>query len=158
MHTVDVHVSVAVQALFGIEDTPYVHNSPCAVAPWKYKANPAVVKLMSTMKVDRFLEMDTYYFTLARYFNALDWYVEKVPQDKLGVAVANLDVNPSLTNKPDEYLARMYALHKSEANWFNFFDMPIDEGWLDHAKRWKNKCAGCPNLACFEMDVPCDAV
>ena len=158
LHKVDVHVSVAVQALFGIEDAPYVHNSPCAVAPWKYKTDPQVIELMSTMTVDRFLEMDTYYFTMARYLNALDWYVDSVPQNKLGVAVANLDVNPSLKNKPDEYLARMYALHKSDANWFNLFDMPIDVEWLEHAKRWKNKCAGCPSLACYDLDVKCDAV
>ena len=117
----------------------FQHTSPCAVAPWKYKTDPTVQKLMSDMKVDRFLEMDTYYFGLSRYFDALDWYVGNVPQDKLGVAVANLGVNPSLKNKPDEYLSRMHALHKSEANWFNFFDMPIDEEWLEHAKRWKTK-------------------
>lgn len=156
MHTINVEVSVAVQAIFGIEDVPYVHNSPCAKAPWAYKTDPTLVDLISTMKVDRFLEMDTYYFSLARYLDALDWYVKHVPRDKLGIAVANLDVNKSLRNKPDEYLARMYALHKSEANWFNFFDLPIDEEWLEHARRWKTQCNGCPEMGCFEMDIPCN--
>ena len=152
----DVHVSVAVQAMFGIEDQPYVHNAPCAKAPWLYSKTPEVVDLMSTMTVDRFLEMDTYYFTMARYLNALDWYVDNVPVNKLGVAVANLDVNPSLKDKPDEYLARMYALETSDVNWFNLFDMPIDVEWLEHAKRWKTKCAGCPKLACYDLSVKCD--
>ena len=105
------------------------------------------------MKVDRFLEMDTYYFTLARYLNVLDWYIDSVPLDKLGVAVANRAVNP-LANE-DEYLARVYALEKSGATWWNFFDLPIDKNWLEWAWRWKSRCSGCPSMSCYELDVSC---
>merc|ERR1712147_157719 len=48
--------------------------------------------------------MDTYYFSLSRYYDALDWYRDAYPPSTLGVAVANADVNP--LSSPDEYLAR----------------------------------------------------
>ena len=153
MHQENIQVSAAVQALFGIENVPYVHNYPCLQPPWKYKTNKTLVNLIQQMKVDRFLEMDTYYFTLARYLNVLDWYIDNVPLDKLGVAVANRAVNP-LANE-DEYLARVYALEKSRATWWNFFDLPIDKNWLEWAWRWKTRCAGCPNMSCYELDVSC---
>ena len=98
--------------------------------------------------------MDTYYFTLARYLDALDWHVQNVPKNHLGIAVANRDVNP--LSSPDEYLARMYALEQSGATWFNIFMLPIDDQWLELAWRWKTHCFGCPNLACYELEVVCN--
>ena len=153
MQKEDIKVSAAVQALFGIEDVPYVRNYPCIKEPWKYQTDKMLVSLIQNMKVDRFLEMDTYYFTLARYLNAIDWYNTNVPLDKLGVAVANSAVNP-LPGK-DEYLARVYALEKSNVNWWNFFDLPIDDNWLEWAWRWKTRCSGCPTMSCFELGVKC---
>ena len=153
MHELKVQVTVAVQAIFGIENVPYEHNHPCLRAPWKYKTDPELIQLLPQMRVDRFLEMDTYYFTLARYLNALDWYVESMPIEKLGVAVANHDVNP-LSNA-DEYLSRVYALDKTNVDWWNFYALPIDENWLEWAWRWKTRCMGCPNLSCFDLDVQC---
>ena len=154
MHKEHVLVTAAVQALFGIEDVQYLHNYPCLKDPWKYKTNKTLVDVLQHMKVDRFLEMDTYYFTLSRFLNALDWYSKHIPLDKLGVTVANRDVNP-LPNA-DEYLARVYAIDKSSANWWNFFDLPIDDEWLEWAWRWKTKCSGCPNMSCYDLSVSCN--
>lgn len=153
MHKEEVMVTAAVQAIFGIEDAPYLPNYPCIKEPWEYKTNETLVKIIQNMKVDRFLEMDTYYFTLARFLNALDWYTKYIPLDKVGVAVANRDVNP-LENS-DEYLARVHAIEKSNTDWWNFFDLPIDNEWLEWAWRWKTKCSGCPNLSCFDLSISC---
>ena len=150
---VDAKVSAAVQALFGIVDAPYQKNAPCAKLPWKYDVSKDLVRLLQTTRMDRLIEMDTYYFTLARYLDALDWHTQNVPLDHLGVAVANRDVNP--LSSSDEYLARMHALEKSGANWFNIFMLPVDDQWLEYAWRWKTRCTGCSTLACFEMDVEC---
>lgn len=59
MHAQGVRVSVAVQALFGIEDAPYAKNRPCLQAPWKYPQSDELTALLSNSKVDRWLEMDT---------------------------------------------------------------------------------------------------
>ena len=162
-------VTVAVQAMFGIEDAPYVKNAPCAEAPWKYETNPELLALLRNSKVDRYIEMDTYYFSLSRYIDALDWYRDAYPctadgSCTLGVAVANADVNP--LSSPDEYLARARAWHtatqdqfgraQSELDWISVFMAPVDDAWLEHLWRWKTNCDGCPSLACFEMDVPCN--
>ena len=153
LHDHGVKVSAAVQAMFGIENVPYVKNAPCARAPWEYSTSKDLVQLLSRARVDRFIEMDTYYFTLSRYLDALDWYSQHVPLNHLGVAVANKDVNPLAS--ADEFTARMHALDKSGADWFNIFMMPIDDVWIEYAWRWKTRCKGCPNLGCFEMDVKC---
>jgi len=154
LHDVDAQLSAAVQAIFGIVDEPYVKNAPCANAPWKYNVSSKLLSLLSSTRMDRLIEMDTYYFTLSRYLDALDWHAENIPLEHLGVAVANRDVNPLST--PDEYLARMHALTRSDVNWFNIFMLPADDAWLDLAWRWKTRCEGCPSLACFELGVACD--
>ena len=154
-HGVD--VSVAVQALFGIEDEPWVHDRPCLKAPWKYSTDPRLAALLRDSRLTgRWLEMDTYYFSLSRYLDALDWYRRFVPQRTLGVAVANRDVN-NLTS-PDEYIARAQAWHAvtPPLQWLQVFMMPIDDEWRKHLWRWKTNCRGCAPMACFEMDQTCN--
>lgn len=162
-------ITVAVQAIFGIEDAPYVKNRPCLQAPWRYRTDPKLLELLRASKIDRWIEMDTYYFSLARYLDALGWYRDALPCNSnglctLGVAVANADVNKLAS--PDEYLARAHAWHgakqdafgrvQSELDWLNVFMMPVDDAWRDHLWRWKTFCEGCEDKACFEMEVPCN--
>ena len=164
VHERRTEITVAVQAMFGIEDAPYVKNAPCLEAPWKYETNPELLALLRNSKVDRWIEMDTYYFSLSRYYDALDWYRDAYPPSTLGVAVANADVNP--LSSPDEYLARARAWHGAKQDdfgraqppldWLSVFMVPVDDAWREHLWRWKTGCDGCAPLACFEMDVPCD--
>ena len=98
-----------VQAMFGIEDTNgvYIHGYPGLKDPWLYKSatDPAsydaMAALLASSKVDNYLVMDTYYFSLSRYLDALDWYVSEFPLDRLTIAVAVKAVNPYLKTEDD---------------------------------------------------------
>lgn len=152
-HAHGLTVSAAVQAMFGIEDVPYQPNQACDRAPWEYKLDSRVSKLMAGSSIDRWLEMDTYYFTTARFLNALDYYTAKVPTDKLGVAMMN---RPELT--PDDYSARFHAIANAHANWINMFMLPLDDAWEPWLRKWKTRCKDCPNAgltSCYEPSVLC---
>jgi len=79
-----IELSAAVQAMFGIQDVPYKPlcqppdapqcSQACSNPPSSYAPNAEVTKLIQTSTLDRWLEMDTYYFGLGRYLDALDWY------------------------------------------------------------------------------------
>jgi len=165
LHTEKLELSAAVQAMFGIQDVEYKPTcSPqddpscsqaCNKAPYTYKNEPKVAALMSHSKIDRWLEMDTYYFGTGRFLNSLDWYAENVALDKLGVAVMNRnDISQ------DGYLARFHAIERSGADWLNLFILPAAEVWLPYLRRWKTGCAGCgaqPVLGCYDLSVKCGA-
>lgn len=160
-----IQLSAAVQAMFGIQDVPYKpsctpHESPgcsqaCNKPPWEYTPDPRVGMLMSNSSMDRWIEMDTYYFSTQRYLDALDWYASAVSQDRLGIAVMNRD---DITE--DGYVARFHALDKSGADWLNIFMLPASDAWLPYLRRWKTRCAACPNrgaLSCYEPAANCAA-
>jgi hypothetical protein len=49
---------------------------------------------------------DTYYFTLNRFYDTLDWHAAKIPAEKLGIGMMNrADINT------EGWLARFHALH-----------------------------------------------
>jgi hypothetical protein len=161
-----IQLSAAVQAMFGIEDVEYQPlcsppasagcSQACSRAPWGYNtsAKATVGELMSNSSMDRWLEMDTYYFGTARYLDALDWYTSAASLDSLGVAVMN---RKDITN--EGYLARFHALDRSGADWLNLFMLPAADEWLPYLRRWKTRCSGCKNrgsLSCYEMQLPCD--
>ena len=178
-------LSAAVQAMFGIQDVPYAPgcqpaqdpscSQACDRAPWAYAAEPRVAALMKASRIDRWLEMDTYYFGTGRFLNALDWYADALLPvlpaaaagnggggggggggaggGNLGVAVMNRD-----DISADGYLARFHALEKSGADWLNVFLLPASDAWLPFLRRWKSRCAGCGKqsaLGCYELTVPC---
>jgi hypothetical protein len=166
LHSHGLVLSAAVQAMFGIQDIPYRPNcgpnktaadcsQACDRLPSQYPLQPAVTELMSNSKIDQWLVMDTYYFTTARFLDALDWYTENVSNDQLGMAMMNRD---DITE--DGLLARFYAIHKkSEMNWINIFLLPADDMFLYYLKRWKSYCNGCgvqSSLGCFDLTVPCN--
>ena len=56
---------------------------------------------MSNSSLDRWLEMDTYYFSTSRFLDALDWYANNVAKRSLGVAVMNRkDISPAREPPP----------------------------------------------------------
>jgi len=164
LHNAGLELSAAVQAMFGIQDVPYnpycKHNASaaecsqaCRDPPSKYALEPRVTQLLSESVVDRWLEMDTYYFSTGRFLNTLDWYAKNVPQSKLGVSMMNRD---DLSD--DGLLARFHAIDKSGVDWINIFMLPADDMFLPFLKRWKSYCAGCgvqSELGCYDLTVPC---
>lgn len=159
-------LSAAVQALFGIQDVPYAPlcqppdapqcSQACVLPPWGYKPNAEVVRLLQASFV-KFLVMDTYYFSLARFLNALDWYVSAVPADRLSIAAMNRD-----DLSPDDYAGRFHALSRASpgVEQFNLFMLPAADAWLPWLHKWKTQCATCPNagvLSCFEPSLTCAA-
>ena len=76
-----------------------------------------------------------------------------MPVDRLGVAVMNRD-----DISQDGYVARFHALDRSGANWLNIFLLPAADAWLPWVRRWKTRCAACPNagaLSCYEPGLDC---
>ena len=162
-HAPRLHLSAAVQAMFGIEDVAYEPaceppelpecSQACSKAPWEYAPDARVAALMANSSLDRWLEMDTYYFGTSRFVDALDWYARAVPVDQLGAAVMNRD-----DISQDGYVARFHALDRSGANWLNIFLLPAADAWLPWVRRWKTRCAACPNagaLSCYEPGLDC---
>lgn len=148
-------VTNAVQAMFGIEDVEYDPNAvqPCDNAPWDYEIDPRIGQMMATSSVDWWLVMDTYYFSTARYLNALDYYMDNVGIPKTSIAVMNRD---DLSG--DDYASRFHALQRSGAQQFSMFLMPMDDAWLTWLRRWKYNCSTCDmkgSLGCFEPSVVC---
>ena len=82
-------LSADVQALFGVEDGPYIRKGPRWKSPWEYKPDPRLLALLAGSSIDRFAVMDTYYFGLSRFYDALDWHVAHIPEEKLGVGMMN---------------------------------------------------------------------
>lgn len=164
LHSAGLELSAAVQAMFGIQDVPYrpycANNtySPecsqaCRDAPSSYPLEPRVGQLMSQSFVDRWLEMDTYYFTTSHFLNTMDWYVENVATEKLGVAMMNRD-----DLSEEGLLARFHAIDKSDVDWINIFLLPADDLFLPQLRRWKTRCAGCgvqSVLGCYDLAVSC---
>ena len=165
LHSHGLVLSAAVQAMFGIQDVPYQPDcgpnktaadcsQACDRLPSQYPLESEVIKLMSKSKIDQWLFMDTYYFTTARFLDALDWYTDNVNNDRLGMAMMNRD---DITD--DGLLARFYAIHsKAAMNWINIFLLPADDMFLYYLKRWKSNCRGCgvqSSLGCFDLTVPC---
>lgn len=84
----------------------YIRKGPRWKAPWDYKPQPQVISLLAGSSIDRFAIMDTYYFTLSRFYDTLDWHVAHIPAAKLGVGMMNrADINT------DGWVARFHALH-----------------------------------------------
>eukprot|EP01063_Lacrimia_lanifica_P025143 TRINITY_DN32918_c0_g1_i1.p1 TRINITY_DN32918_c0_g1~~TRINITY_DN32918_c0_g1_i1.p1 ORF type:complete len:323 (+),score=107.96 TRINITY_DN32918_c0_g1_i1:42-1010(+) len=166
LHEHGVQVSAAVQAMFGIQDVPYKPlcfpaeqsdcSQACSKAPYAYAPLQAVTDMMRSSSLDRWLEMDTYYFTTARFLDALDYYTGVFAPDRLGHLGVTVENRPDVTE--EGVIARFHAIEKSEVDWINVFNLPAQDKWLPWLRRWKTRCAQCPNrgvLSCYDPAVPC---
>ena len=153
LHSNNIIVTADVQALFGIENISYIQNYPCLYDPWEYPTNKKLVELLANSSIDRWIEMDTYYFTLSRYLDALDWYTKYIPIDKLGIGLENRDD----IEIPDGYVSRFHALWDANVDLISIFILPISDNFLMYLRRWKTYCQNCPQttLSCFEPSVSC---
>ena len=153
-----IHVTSAVQALFGIEnddDPTKKKNNPCQFKPATYEFDPLVTGLIQTATVQKWLVMDTYYFTTGRFMGNLDWYVQYTPLETLAIGMMN---RIDLTE--DDLVARFHALHHSNVDWINIFMMPISDQFLPFLQRWKTRCLGCGKqrvLGCYDMSIQCSS-
>lgn len=162
-----VRVTADIQAIFGVENCtlpgscrpcPAVGphqppHCPCAAAPMRIVPDARVGELLSASRVDRWVEMDDYYFTTARFLDALDWHVENIALDKLGVGMMNrADISQ------DEWAARFHALKHARVTQLDIFVMPVADELLQWLWRWKTKEQHCPNggiLSAFEPAADC---
>ena len=148
----DIYVTSAIQAVFGINQEP--GNLPCARNPSDYPMDPQVVETLQTATLQRWLVMDTYYFSTGRFLGALDWHVTYVPRNVLGIGLMN-----RADLRETDLVARFHAMDVSGVNWINIFMMPIAEEFLPYLQRWKTFCSACGKqtiLACYDMTVSCD--
>lgn len=164
LHHIGLQVSAAVQAIYGIQEVPYQPHcgpnkspSDCSQAcnrnPGEYPLEEKVISLASNSKIDRWLEMDTYYFTTGRFLGALDWYLQHIPREKLGIGLRNRN-----DLSMDGLTARFYAMDRID--WINVFILPANDEWLEFLRRWKTQCAGCgvqSTLGCYDLSLSCDS-
>lgn len=146
-------VTSAIQAAFGIGTAP--ENRPCDQSPSNYTFDPQVVQALQTATLQRWLIMDTYYFSTGRFMGALDWHVTYVPLDILGIGLMNRPNDLS----EDDLVARFHAMDVSGVNWINIFMLPIAEEFLPFLQRWKTFCSSCGKqtvLGCYDMTISCD--
>lgn len=142
----------AIQAVFGIQNDE--SNDPCAKVPAAYPFDERVAQsLASSSSSATWLVMDTYYYTTGRFLTTLDWHVQTIPIERLGIGMMNR-ADLSI----DDLTARFYAIDRADISWINIFLMPIDEKFLPFLQRWKTRCAGCGKqtiLGCYDMDIAC---
>jgi hypothetical protein len=166
------HVTSAVQALFGIQNKGRDKES-CAQLPSSYPVDRTVTDILSNTNNDnndndnnnrddtdetaqevvlqKWLVMDTYYFSTARFLSALDWYSAYIPHGQLAIGLQN-----RTHFSEDELVTRFHALDKANVDWINIFMLPIDDKFLEYLKRWKTHCRGCGQqrlLGCYDMSI-----
>jgi hypothetical protein len=138
--------------MFGIQNTP--GNLPCAKVPADYSFDEQVAGALASANLQKWLVMDTYYFTMGRFLTTLDWHVENIPSEKLAIGMMNRD---DLT--VDDLTGRFYAIDKAGVDWINMFAMPVSDAFLPFLQRWKTQCVGCGTqtiLGCYDMDIECN--
>ena len=157
------HVTSAVQAMFGVQNE--ANNEPCLFPPYgdkqrlpsDYDFVQRVPDLMSDSSIQKWLIMDTYYYSTGHFLTTLDWHTQHISNDKLAVGMSNL-INYRDHWTIDELQARFYAIDKSGIEWINIFILPANDDFLPFLKRWKSFCQGCgkqPTLGCYDFDVEC---
>lgn len=147
-------VSSAVQAMFGIQQAQSSDTGACDYKPSAYPFQPDVRDLIQNSVLNKWLVMDTYYFTTGRFLGAIDWYVENFPLSSLAMSLQN-----RTTFSEDELVARFHALHHSRVRHINIFMMPVDDKFLPYLARWKTHCEHCgvqSVLGCFDMSIECN--
>lgn len=159
-------VTADIQAIFGVENCtlpnscqpgclghPQPEHCPCEQAPMDIRPDARIGPMLSASKISRWIEMDDYYFTTARFLDALDWHAENVALEKLGVGMMN---RPEIDS--NGWAARFHALRSAKVTQLDVFVMPIADEFLTWLWRWKTKWQHCPNggiLSAFEPSADC---
>lgn len=120
--------------------------------PWDYKPAKALSALLSSSSIDRWINMDTYYFSTGRFMDALDYYSTAItPAKKAGVGMMNRgDISD------DGYVARFHAIEQSGVAELDMFIMPISDAFFPWLWKFKTGCAGCANagaLSCWSEEA-----
>jgi len=99
----DISVTSAVQALFAIDDTP--DSDPCVKNPSEYPLDQHILGLLQSATLQKWLVMDTYYFTTGRFMGALDWHAKYIPKETLAVGMMNC-----VDLEEDDLVARFHTI------------------------------------------------
>ena len=121
--------------------------------PYDYKPAKELTELLTTSTIDRWINMDTYYFSTGRFLDALDYYSGvAMKSDKCGVGMENRkDIST------DGYVGRFHAIEHSGVIELDMFIAPISDSFLPYLWKFKTKCGGCTNggvLSCWS-DLSC---
>ena len=116
--------------------------------PYNYQPAKELTKLLTTSTIDRWINMDTYYFSTGRFLDALDYYSGvAMTSEKCGVGMMNRN---DITY--DGYQARFHAIERSGVIELDMFIAPISSSFLEYLWKFKTACDGCTNsgvLSCW---------
>jgi hypothetical protein len=116
--------------------------------PWNYSPAPELTRLLTSSTIDRWINMDTYYFSTGRFLDALDYYSKTaMKSEKCGVGMMN---RKDITY--DGYQARFHAIQTSGVIELDMFIAPISDAFLPYLWKFKTGCQGCTNggtLTCW---------
>ena len=103
----------------------------------------------------RWVTMDTYFYTLDHFLNAMDWHRSFLPPARTGVGLIN---SRRRGTKPDGlplhnvsvqgWAARAHALHAANISHISIWLMPLSDEFL-----W---CAGCERFVSRDFGVRSD--
>jgi hypothetical protein len=158
MHTHNLTVSSAIQAMFGIQSSNTTPTAACDQIPSRYPFESQVIQHIQSATIDKWLIMDTYYFNLGRFLTSFDWYRTYFPIHQIAFGLFN--DNDQAMNNSEALLGRFYALHQCPTlTQINIFMLPINVRFLPYLRRWKTYCRGCgvqSILGCFDMSIECN--
>ena len=110
----------------------------------------------------RWVTMDTYFYTLDHFLNAMDWHRSFLPPARISVGFIN---SRRRGTKPDGlplhnvsvqgWAARAHALHAANISHISIWLMPLSDEFLWWIPRWKDRCQQCGVLSCFQPSANC---
>ena len=131
-------------AAHGLQFTTDVQS---VTQPWGYHPDAQLDAILGGTRA-KLVQMDSYYYGSGRVLDALDFYVDRVPPEKLGIGMSSAEPTPTV----DGFVARFHALRAAGVREVDMFLLPVNESWMPWLRKWKNDCRGCPNggvLSCW---------
>lgn len=170
-------LSSDIYAAFGITDAPYVSQRPCdglhrlncSGCMDRFKPDRRIAQALAaggdSNSATQWVTMDTYFYTLDHFLNALDWHRSFLPAGRLGVGLINSlrrgdtpDGLPLHNVSAEGWAARAHALHAANISHVSIWSMPLSDEFLWWVPRWKGACRNCGTLACFQPSSECSGV
>ncbi len=166
-------LSSDIYAAFGVQDAPYVpqrpchglHRPDCPGCMDRFNPDPRIARALAggeSGATTRWVTMDTYFYTLDHFLDALNWHRSFLPTGRFGVGLIN---SRRLGTRPDTlplhnvsvqgWAARAYALHAQNVSHVSIWSMPLSDEFLWWIPRWKDSCVACGSLSCFQPSADC---
>jgi hypothetical protein len=165
-------LSSDIYAAFGVENAPYVpqrpcnglHRPDCPGCMDQFNPDPRIARALAgdSDAATRWVTMDTYFYTLDHFLDALNWHRSFLPTGRFGVGLINSrmrgtppDSLPLHNVSAQGWAARAYALHAQNISHVSIWSMPLSDEFIWWIPRWKDSCAACATLSCFQPSADC---